>query len=117
MKIGMITDAPMHNLALMKLSAYHKNLGHSVEMIDKNKIQRFDFVYGSYIFTWNRNKALELKQVYGDKCIIGGTGVDLIKTLSKEIDVLKPDYSLFNLTNGVGFTRRGCINNCKFCKN
>jgi len=115
MKIGMITDAPMHNLALMKLSTYHKSLGDSVELINKDKIRSFDKVYGSYIFTWNRNKALELKQVYGDKAIISGTGVDVTDKLPKHVEMLKPDYSLFDLDYGVGFTRRGCINKCSFC--
>lgn len=115
MKIGMITDAPMHNLALMKLSTYHKSLGHTVELIDHNKIQSFNKVYGSYIFTWNRSKALELKKVYGNRAVISGTGVDVKHKLPKHIEVLKPDYSLFNIDYGVGFTRRGCINKCSFC--
>lgn len=115
MRIGMITDAPIHNLALMKISTYHKSLGNTVELIDHNKIQSFDKIYGSYIFTWNRNKALELKKVYGIKAEIGGTGVDVKKKLPNHIEILKPDYSLFNLTEGVGFTQRGCTNKCKFC--
>lgn len=111
----MITDAPMHNLALMKLSSYHKALGDNVELINKDNIKSYDKIYGSYIFTWNRKRALELKQAYGDKAIIGGTGVNVKDKLPKHVDHLKPDYSLFNLNYGVGFTRRGCINKCEFC--
>lgn len=111
----MITDAPLHNLALMKLSAWHKAQGHEVELIDHRKIQRFDKVYGSFIFTWNRHKAEEIKIVYGDKAVVSGTGVDVHDKLTNEIDVLKPDYSLFDLNYGVGFSRRGCPNKCSFC--
>ena len=58
----MLTDAPEHNLALMKLSAYHKNNGDQVEMITGNEFKIYDKIYGSYIFTWNRQKALDLKK-------------------------------------------------------
>ncbi|MBF0250598.1 MAG: hypothetical protein HQL35_08235 [Alphaproteobacteria bacterium] len=47
---------------------------------------------------------------------IGGTGVDLGKTLPPEIEALQPDYSLYpGFKGNVGFSMRGCRRRCDFC--
>jgi hypothetical protein len=46
---------------------------------------------------------------------MGGSGFDIKQELPKDIDVLVPDYDLFNLNYSIGFTTRGCIRDCGFC--
>jgi len=52
MKIGLM-DIDGHNfpnLALMKISAYHKSIGDSIEWV--NHFNNYDIVYQSKIFTY-----------------------------------------------------------------
>lgn len=119
MKIGLIqVDGTLPNLALMKLSRFHKNKGDEVILIkDKTICQRlesFDKVYISCIFEENKGVALELAKQFKN-VEIGGIGVNNIR-LTEEIEHLMPDYELFNCNYSLGFTTRGCIRNCKFCK-
>ena len=97
------------NLALMKISAYYKNLGHQVEWWIPDK--KYDKVYSSKVFDFTPvNKDLP------ENTIKGGTGYDLYDELPDEIDRCYPDYSLYPLCDyAVGFLTRGCINNCNFC--
>lgn len=45
-----------------------------------------------------------------------GGGYDLFKKLPPEVDLLKPDYSLYpGMDYDLGFTSRGCIRSCYFC--
>jgi hypothetical protein len=103
------------NLALMKISAYHKSLGDTVSL--GRGISDPDIVYASIIFDWNRTKANSLHQMFPDAEIrIGGSGYDLKNKLPTEIELIHPDYSLYpELKYSVGFTSRGCIRNCHFC--
>ena len=43
MKVNLLTDAPLHNLALMKISAYHKAQGDSVVL--NRPLSGADFTY------------------------------------------------------------------------
>jgi hypothetical protein len=45
----------------------------------------------------------------------GGSGINLKTELPYEIEHIMPDYSLYNLNYSLGFTSRGCVNNCPFC--
>jgi len=96
MKVGLIqVDGKMPNLALMKLSRYHKNKGDDVRIIDLSSL-RIDKWYGSKIF-------------------MGGSGYDIKSKLPESIECLVPDYEKFNVDYSIGFSSRGCIRNCKFC--
>ena len=83
------------NLALMKLSTYHKNQGDQVFL---GSCKSPDRVYISCVFTWNKEKALQASAFYPDAEIIcGGTGFNLDSSLPHEIEHLMPDYSLYGI--------------------
>lgn len=113
MKIGLI-DVDGHNfpnLALMKLSAYHKAKGDEVERC--NPFFRYDKVYQAKVFdfTPDFNTALQ-----ADEIVKGGTGYNLTNKLPDEVGRLMPDYGLYNIQDiAYGFLTRGCPRNCGFC--
>jgi hypothetical protein len=113
MRIGLI-DVDGHNfpnLALMKISAYHKQRGDSVEWW--MGLRKYDRVYKSKVFTFTPDVETAIQ---ADEVIQGGTGYDLKTTLLPEIESLCPDYSLYSITNtAYGYLTRGCPRNCKFC--
>ena len=130
MKIGLI-DVDGHNfpnLALMKISAYHKAKGDDVEWC--NPFYHYDIVYQSKIFADNYSDDIPFVP-QADKVIKGGTGYaievvngkeiyhkKLDKPLPYEIEHQYPDYSLYpELTKDTayGFMTRGCCNDCDFC--
>ncbi len=117
MKIGLI-DVDGHNfpnLCLMKISAYHKAHGDTVEWYWG--FEEYDRVYMSKVFdetyTPDIPEPLNAKEV-----IKGGTGYDKKKELPFDIEHCYPDYSLYpQLTKDTafGFLTRGCPNACPFC--
>ncbi len=101
------------NLALMKISAYHKALGDVVEWVDYLQQKHYDKVYISKVFTYTQN-------IYpcfnADRVITGGTGFYINRTLRETVDRQYPDYGLYpECDYAIGFLTRGCINNCSFC--
>lgn len=106
-------DSKIPNLALMKLSAFHKNIGNEVGFNVTNP----DIVHASVIFRKNKHKVDGLKYYYPDARIsIGGSGYDLMSELTEEIEYIKPDYSLYpDCDYSIGFTTRGCGRNNKTC--
>jgi hypothetical protein len=119
MNIGLIQiDGTLPNLALMKLSAWHKSRGDKITLMkDKTIAQRlipFDKVYISCIFEENKEISIKVSQQFKN-CEIGGIGVNNIR-LPEEIEHLMPDYKTFKCDYSLGFTTRGCIRNCYFCK-
>ncbi len=116
MKIGLI-DVDGHNgfpnLALMKLSAYHKAKGDCVEFVDAMFGGRYDRVYMSKVFTNSPDYGY---YVDCDDVIKAGTGYnDYNTTLPDEIECLTPDYGLYGIDYAVGFLTRGCPNKCPWC--
>ncbi len=112
-------DGKIENLALMRLSAYHKVQGDTVRLkFGHATPELFEIpnrVYISCLFRWNRTQALALADAWGDRAIIGGTGVDIKKRLLPEIEDCAPDYSLYGYTRAIGFISRGCIRRCPWC--
>jgi len=105
-------DSKISNLALMKISAYHKLLGDTVGF----GIENPDKVYISCVFKKNAGQAKGIARYYPDAEIdIGGCGIDLKKELPLEIELIKPDYDLYQTTYSQGYTSRGCPNKCGFC--
>lgn len=115
MKIGLVqVDGKWPNLALMKLSAYHKAKGD----IARLNPAYADKLYVSAIFAKNRAKALGIAQFHkslGSEVIVGGSGVDLKTELPSKIENQVPDYDLYGLDYSMGFTSRGCFRNCEPC--
>ena len=97
------------NLALMKLSSYHKALGDDVSWW--NPLERFDKVYSSKVFTFTPEELM-----LPEETINGGTGYGIYDDLAPEIDACSPDYSIYpDVDYAIGFLTRGCIRNCPWC--
>lgn len=116
MKIGLI-DVDGHrwpNLCLMKLSAYHKARGDTVEWHDGRK--RYDLVYMSRVFTDSYSKDYT-GNIHADHVVKGGTGYGLHNRLPEDVEHIFPDYSLYPQFVGTayGFLTRGCPRGCGFC--
>ena len=101
---------PFPNLALMKLSAYHKSLGHDVYL--NFPLAGADIVYASCVFTWHRNRLLDVPP----DSYAGGPGLKLNRSLPYDVEHIMPDYSLYSGVDfSMGFTSRGCIRRCPWC--
>ena len=119
MKIGLI-DVDGHggfpNLALMKLSRYHKQKGDIVEWYDAMfNNEGYDIVYMSKVFTHTPDYYYPID---AREIIKGGTGYDIYSKLPTEIDKLQPDYSIYpqiDTKTAYGFLTRGCPNKCRWC--
>lgn len=102
---------PFPNLALMKLSAYHKAKGDEV-YLNFPLYLGFDTTYASCVFTWNAKGRASVP----DGAIVGGSGIDLKAELPPEVEHIMPDYDLYpRADESVGFTSRGCIRRCPWC--
>lgn len=114
------------NLALMKLSAYHKRAG---DVAEWHKIGvHYDRVYVSKVFSDEYTKE-QLPFIDADEIIRGGSGyaIDVQNGrecyhaerdphLNDEVEHIMPDYSLYGLTDDAyGFLTRGCPRGCNFC--
>lgn len=100
------------NLALMKISAYHKRKDDCVEWW--NPLYRYDRVYSSKVFDFTPTDPY-----LPDDAIRGGTGyIDLPidMTLTDDIDRIFPDYSIYpECDYAIGYLTRGCPNHCRWC--
>ncbi len=112
-RIGLL-DVDGHrfpNLALMKLSAYHKQQGDEVETL--NALFQYDKVYTSKVFTFTPDFETCIQ---ADEIIKGGTGYDLKNKLPDHIEHIYPDYGFYGINNtAYGFLTRGCPRACDFC--
>ena len=108
MRIGLhdSDDTGFPNLALMKISAWYKSRGDSVEWW--SPLFEYDRVYSSKVFTFTpENPYLP------PDTIKGGTGYGIYTELPEEIDAMFPDYTIYpNCHHAIGFLTRGCIRNC-----
>ena len=83
-------DSTYPNLALMKLSAWHKKHGDTVQWY--NPLGRYDKVYMAKVFSFTPDYGYYIN---ADEVEKGGTGYDLHKTLPKSIDRIQPDYTIY----------------------
>lgn len=113
MNIGLL-DVDGHNfpnLALMKLSAYHKAKGDEVHWL--NHFERYDIAYKAKVFTFSPD---DHTVINAKKIVKGGTGYGLETKLPNEIEKIYPDYSLYGIANtAYGYLTRGCPRDCDFC--
>lgn len=110
MKVGLYdVDSKMPNLALMKLSAYHKAMGDTVEFYAP-LFDGYDKIYASKIFNFSDDSYID-----PERMVVGGSGYDLSVKLPSEVEAIAPDYSLYNWPHSIGFTARGCRLRCDFC--
>lgn len=111
MKIGLhdSDNTGFPNLALMKLSAWHKTQGDMVEWW--NPLLPYDKVYSSKVFTFTpENPYLP------ENTVKGGTGYGILDELPSEVDAMFPDYSIYpECDHAIGFLTRGCIRKCPWC--
>ncbi len=111
-------DADGHNwpnLCLMKLSAYHKARGDTVERWRASAA--YDRVYMSKVF--DATYSPDIPEPSNTRELVkGGTGYGLDNRLPDEIEHIYPDYSLypeFTRDTAYGFLTRGCLRGCQFC--
>lgn len=112
MRVGLLqVDGKYPNLALMKISAYHKKRGDTVEFYSP-LLSKVDVIYASKVFTFTPDY-----QYFPSDCeiVYGGSGYDIETKLPDEIENQCPDYALYNIDYAIGFTTRGCIRRCPFC--
>lgn len=134
MNVGLI-DVDSHNypnLPLMKISAWHKTCGDSVELIKPidSFSKHYNKIYVSRVFG-DEYCAYTDYPILADEIVYGGTGFaitvengkevyhkDRDPNLPYEVEHIYPDYKLYpELTKDTafGFLTRGCCNNCGFC--
>lgn len=125
--IGLWSDC--HNfpsLPMMKLSAYHKSIGDTVEQY--MPLNHYDLVYASKVFSFTEDiddrcvvQADEVKRGGTGYCISVENGKEVFDKskdvpLPKEIEHIYPDYDLFpEYKFAAGFLTRGCPRGCAFC--
>lgn len=132
MRVGLI-DVDGHNfpsLPLMKLSAWHKQQGDTVEwyepLMHGFPNPPFDKVYMSKVFSFtqdyqyfvNANEVIKGGSGYCISLVDGKEVFDKSKDieLPYEVEHIYPDYSIYGITDtAYGFLTRGCPRGCDFC--
>ena len=130
MKIGLIDvdGSNFPNIPLMKISAWHKQQGDSVEWYMPLISGHMDKVYISKVFSFTPDFQYPID---ADEIIRCGSGycIEIVNgkefyhrerdmQLPPEVEHIYPDYSLYpDLTKDTayGFMSRGCPNGCHFC--
>lgn len=125
--IGLWSDCHhFPSLPMMKLSAYHKSIGDTVEQY--MPLNHYDLVYASKVFSFTEDiddrcivQADEIKKGGTGYCISVENGKEVFDKskddpLPKEIEHIYPDYDLFpEYKFAAGFLTRGCPRGCNFC--
>lgn len=117
MRIGLLhVGGGLPNVALMRLSSYHKARGDAV-LLDPTPLDGCDRVYISTLFTWQRRKVEEIAAHFRPHADvrIGGSGWDLALRLPPAVDAAPHDWDLYGIDYGMGYSSRGCIRHCAFC--
>jgi hypothetical protein len=117
------------NLALMKLSAWHKQRGDTVEWIPYGFHEHYDRAYLSKVFSDEYSRDYPY-YIDADEVIRGGSGYaistenghevykhSMDDPLDHEIEHIYPDYELYPQfrDTAYGFLTRGCPRACPFC--
>lgn len=128
MKIGLldIDHSRFPNIALMKISAYHKSQGDDVEWY--TPFEHYNRVYVSKVFSFSEDWR---EPINADYIVYGGSGYSITlkdgreqynvavdKPLPYEVEHIYPDYSIYPMytkDTAYGFLSRGCPRGCGFC--
>jgi hypothetical protein len=110
------------NIALMRLSAWHKRNGDTVVYMSTpdrmlGEIEEYDRTYGSAIFGNSRNLVERFVATWPG-AIVGGTGSRSYSDVETYVgrNFHEFDYSLYpKFTPSIGFSSRGCRGCCPFC--
>lgn len=103
------------NLALCKISAWHKSKGDVVTWYDPLFTGHCDIVYVSKIFNFSPDVDFFID---ADEIQYGGTGYSIESHLPYHVDRMRPDYDIYEQlpkNNAYGFLTRGCPNSCSWC--
>lgn len=130
MKIGLI-DVDGHNypnLPLMKISAFHKSQGDTVEWYNGILSDHQHRVYMSKVFSFTKDYEWVID---ADEVVRGGSGYaiklengrevyhkEIDNDLPDEVEHIYPDYSIYPQytdNTAYGFLTRGCPRGCGFC--
>ena len=128
MRIGLI-DVDGHNypnIPLMKIAAWHKSQGDTVEWYQPMLSGHMDKVYMSKVFSFTPDYEYFIDS---DEIYRGGSGycISLVdgkeqydsakdRPLPPQIEHTYPDYSLYGIEDtAYGFLTRGCPRKCGFC--
>lgn len=135
MRIGLIdVDAESRgkvtfpNLAIMKISAWHKAQGDAVEWYKPLLSGHMDIVYMSKVFGDEYTQDYQFP-IDADRIVKGGSGYAISVTdglevydkakdapLLDAVEHIMPDYSLYGITDtAYGFLTKGCPRGCTFC--
>jgi hypothetical protein len=110
----------MPNLALMKLSAWHKARGDEVRLVRNPPAVPIEFwwadrAYVSCVFTSYAPLARRMAAHNPPKeVVLGGYGLGP-SSLPAEVEHTMPDYDLYGCDFSMGFTSRGCVRRCPWC--
>jgi hypothetical protein len=140
MKIGLIDidHSNFPNIALMKISAWHKKIGDQVDWY--THFEHYDIVYVAKVFSFTEDWR---EPINADRVILGGSGYmirtidgkegwypfqhyketkrrgyEYMNELPYHIEHIYPDYSLYPMytkDTAYGFLTRGCPRGCEFC--
>jgi len=115
-------DSRIENLALMRLSTFHKEKGDCVTLsVLRGKLSgapitnMVDRVYISTVFSWNRAKASLLCLKFRGRATVGGTGISPDSRLPDDVAQCPVDYELYGGKRAIGFISTGCPNKCPWC--
>lgn len=114
-------DGKLPNLALMKLSAWHRAKGDRVHFSRspyRDILEpEYSVVYGSAIFDFSADRVTRFLSEFPG-AIVGGTWNPEDKTTVEDLTGAGEiyDYSIYpEFTGSIGFTARGCRLKCGFC--
>lgn len=113
-------DSVIPNFALMQLSQHFKRRGKKVTLVRHDQcVQGATEVFASCVFHKPSSliRVQKVRDRYGPRAQIGGSGVDLRLRLPARIERLPPDYSIYPILGdrAIGFLTRGCPGRCGFC--
>jgi hypothetical protein len=115
-------DGSLPNLAILKLSHWHRAQGHRVTVTRSTARALFEpeyeAVYASAVFQFSAPR-LERFRASWPGALVGGTGSGAQYTVEDVIGV--PEYEHYDYSDypefapSIGFTQRGCRLRCGFC--
>lgn len=114
-------DGKIPNLALMRLSSFHKNRGDEVVFTRSVNYSifdgKYDRVYGSVLFSQSLPLLERFRRTFPD-AIVGGSGSGNLLSVEEIIGENQEgaDYEPYpDFDASIGYTQRGCRLRCGFC--